>query len=152
MYNLPSEGQKLCGYRVTVVTPAVHNTYKPNRYRKQSIPGHITIHNYFAIYFLCFLQASKTLNNEQRQSNSSTVYLCLSCDAEMLMSSAAIGFVLATCKCSLIQHRTNSVTFWFPWTDFHDSGTILQSSSCSTCPETKSSFHVTSAVKISTKV
>ena len=54
------------------------------------------------------------------------------------MSSAASDFAHAVRKRSLIVPLEKPTTFWFPWTNSHDSNTIQQLLSCSTiCAWTK---------------
>ena len=94
------------------------------RYRK-SIFDCVPMHNYFAVYLLCFLRAlywpsftSKTPNKNQEVEQ---LFYCLSVWSykwETSMSSAVFRFVHAIHERVQKVPRAKSGTFWFPCTEF----------------------------------
>ena len=115
---------------LSVVKPAVQNTYKRCRSRK-CIRWHIPVHAIFAffiyfsyLFYLGHLSLLGLQTKTRRQRNYSTFCSFKSHKLETFMSSAASAFVHATCKHSQKVPHAKSGTFWFPWMDSHDLSAI----------------------------
>ena len=115
----------------TVVKPAVQIPYKPCRYRKyirDNIPMH-AIFCRFCLFFHTVLSRSyftpRTPDKDQKIEQLFYLYFFKSYNTETSMSSVAWTFVHAIHKRSRKVPHAKSGDFWFPWTDFHYSTTIL---------------------------
>ena len=87
---------------------------------------------FFAVFIYFFIPVlsrsyftSRTPDKDQKIEQLFYLYLFKSYNTETSMSSVAWAFVHAIHKRSRKVPHAKSGDFWFPWTDFHDSTTIL---------------------------